>query len=234
MSTLLQMIRNRIGLVLFFTFRFSLFTFAQTVPNGGFENWYYYPGSIYEVPKGWTDNDLLFQRFDSGYRGISVIKSTRSHSGKYALQLGVTIDHGDTVNGAVFSTGNVDTLIQGALYHTASMGFPCSQKYATFTGYYIFDKQTGDTAVFGVILTRWDWVTRTRDTIVNSILRIGDVHNDYVPFVVPMKYRKKDEVPDTAFITIGIQSENLKMAHVGTVLIIDDLQFSGRPEGKKE
>lgn len=207
---------------------------AQNIPNYGFEDWYNYPNSIYETPKGWTDNDLLYQRFDSGYRGISTLKTTRSHSGKYALQLSVSIDHNDTVNGAIFSTGSVDTLIKGALYHSSSMGFQCSQRYGTFSGFYIFDKLQGDTAVFGAIFTKWNWAKKKRDTIVNSILRIGDFHTDYVPFVVPLKYRIKVEVPDTAFITIGIQAENGKAAKIGTTLIIDDLQFSGRDEEKKE
>ncbi len=86
----------------------------------------------------------------------------------------------------------------------------------------------GDTAVFGTILTKWNWVRRRRDTIVNSILRVGDAQADYVPFVVPLKYRIKDEVPDTAFISIGIQSPSVKSAKIGSALIIDDIEFSGR------
>ncbi len=228
------MVRKKIVLLSLFILSFSFFVFSQNIPNGGFENWFYYPKTIYETPKSWTDNDLLYQRFDSGYRGISIIKTTRSHSGKYALQMGVAIDHNDTVNGAIFSTGNTDSLINGAFYHKASLGFPCDMRYGTLTGYYVFDKLPGDTAVFGAIMTRWNWVTRKRDTIVNSILRIGDLHSDYVPFVVPLKYRIRKEVPDTAFITIGIQSGNGKAAKIGTTLIIDDLQFSGKPEEKTE
>lgn len=219
--------------ILFFIFYFSFFVFSQNIPNSGFENWWNYPNTIYETPQNWTDNDLLYQRFDPGYRGITTLKTTRSHTGRYALQLGVAIDHGDTVNGGIYSTGSMDSLMK-VLYHTSSAGFPCSQKYATFTGYYVFNNQPGDTAVFGAILTHWNWVTKKRDTIVNSILRIGDTHNDFVPFVVPLKYRQKVEVPDTAFISIGIQSEYGKPAKIGTVLIIDDLQFSGRAEAEKK
>ncbi len=219
---------KRAAFILFFILHSSFFIFAQNIPNGDFENWWVYPKSLYETPKNWTDNDLMYQQFDQAYRGITVLKTTRSHSGKYALQMGVAIDHGDTVNGGVYSTGNMDSLMK-VLYHTSSAGFPCSQKYGTFTGYYIFDNKPGDTAVFGVILTKWNWVVKKRDTIVNSILRIGDNHTDYVLFVVPLKYRQKVEVPDTAFISIGIQAEFGKPARVGTTLIIDDLQFSGRP-----
>jgi len=204
--------------------------FAQTmpIPNGGFEDWITYPFTIYETPKCWTDNDLLYQRFDPAYKGITVIKTTQSHTGKYALQMGVTFNHGDTVNGGIYSTGNMDSLLR-LLQHTAAAGFPCSQKYGNFTGYYIFNALPGDTAVFGAILTRWNWGKRSRDTIVNSVLRTGDVQADYVPFTVPLKYRIKNEVPDTAFISIGIQSQSVKQAKIGTTLIIDDLIFSGRP-----
>jgi hypothetical protein len=214
---------------------FGLYTnlFAQTIPNGGFEEWWNYPNTIYETPKNWTDNDLLYQHFDPGYRGITTIKTTRSHSGKYALQMGISIDHGDTVNGGIYSTGNVDSLLR-VIYHINSAGFPCSQRYLSFGGFYVFNCQLGDTAVFGAILTRWNWVTRKRDTIVNSILRIGDYHPDYVPFVVPLKYRIKKEVPDTAFLSVGIQSQLKRGAMISTFLIIDDLAFSGREEDERQ
>jgi hypothetical protein len=55
-----------------------------------------------------------------------------------------------------------------------------------------------------------------------------------VPFVLPLSYRQKTEVPDTAFISVGIQSGEGKLPKVGTVLIIDDLQFSGRAEVEKK
>jgi hypothetical protein len=229
MNKMLQTTRKRIVFISLFTFHFSLLTHlsAQTIPNGGFEDWWVYPNTIYETPKNWTDNDLLYQHFDPGYKGITVLKTTRSHSGKYALQMGVAFDHDDTVNGGIYSTGTTDSLLQ-VIYHTSAAGFKCSQKYATFTGFYIFNCLTGDTAVFGAILTKWNWVTRKRDTVVNSILRIGDLHTDYVPFVVPLKYRIKNEVPDTAFVSVGIQSQSVKGAKIGTQLIIDDLSFSGR------
>ena len=98
---------------------------AQTmpVPNGGFEEWRVYPFTIYETPLCWTDNDLLYQHFDPGYKGVTLIKTTRSHSGKYALQLGVSFNHNDTVNGGIYSTGSMDSLMR-LLYHTAAAGFP--------------------------------------------------------------------------------------------------------------
>src|SRR5579862_7841923 len=85
---------------------------AQNIPNGGFEQWWTYPFTIYETPKNWTDNDLLYKRFDPGYKGLTVLKTTRSHSGKYALQMSIDFDHGDTVNGGIYSTGNMDSLMQ--------------------------------------------------------------------------------------------------------------------------
>jgi hypothetical protein len=210
---------------LLFCFMGHAFSQSETIPNAGFEQWHVYPFTIYDTPLGWTDNDLLYQRFDPGYKGITVLKTTRSHSGKYALQLGNSFDHGDTVNGGIYSVGNMDSLMK-LLQHKAAGGFSCDQRYESFTGFYIFNALPGDTAVFGAILTKWNWVKKTRDTIVNSVLRTGDAQNDYVPFTVPLKYRIKNEVPDTAFISIGIQS--VTHPKIGTALIIDDLAFSGR------
>jgi len=207
--------------------------FAQ-IPNGGFENWKVYPNTIYETPQNWTDNDLMYQHFDPGYKGITVLKTTQSHSGRYALQMGITADHNDTVNGGIYSTGSVDSLLLW-LNHS-SAGFPCAQRYATFTGYYIFNSIPGDSAAFCAVLTKWNWAKKTRDTIVNSTLLIGDSHPDYVPFTVPLKYRVRDEVPDTAFIfiTIATQSQSAKSGKAGTTLIIDDLTFSGRAGVEKK
>lgn len=217
---------NRVILIvcLIFCFMGKAFSQSETIPNAGFEQWYAYPFTIYETPRGWTDNDLLYQHFDPGYKGITVLKTTRSHSGKYALQLGNSFDHGDTVNGGIYSVGNIDSLLK-MLQHITAAGFPCDQRYESFTGYYIFNAMPGDTAVFGAILTKWNWVKKSRDTIVNSVLRTGDAQNDYVPFTVPLKYRVKNEVPDTALLSIGIQS--VKQPRIGTTLIIDDLAFSG-------
>lgn len=213
--------------IAFFILYFLPLAVSQTgnIPNGGFEDWHIYPLTIYETPAGWTDNDILYQHFDPGYKGITVLKTTLSHSGKYALEISTAFDHGDTVNGGVYSTGNLDSLLL-LLQHKAAAGFPCDRKYGDFTGYYIFTCLPGDTAVFGAILTRWNWAKQSRDTIVNSVLRTGDMQSNYVPFVVPLKYHIKNEVPDTAFISIGIQSA--KQPKIGTTLIIDDLSFSGR------
>lgn len=221
---------KKIVFILLCSIYFPLLAISQleNVPNGGFENWRTYPFTIYETPANWTDNDLLYQHFDPGYKGITVLKTTLSHSGKYALQMGIAFSHGDTVNGGIYSTGTMDSLLR-LLTHTAAAGFPCSRKYENFTGYYIFNSMPGDTAVFGAILTHWNWVKKSRDTIVNSVLHTGDVQSNYVPFIVPLKYRIENEVPDTAFISIGIQSA--KNPDIGTTLIIDDLNFTGRALG---
>ena len=109
-----------------------------------------------KLPVSWTDNDLLYQRFDPAYKGVTVIKTTRSHSGKYALQFGVALNHDDTVNGGIYSTGSMDSLMH-LLQHSAAAGFPCTEKYENFTGYYIFECVPGDTAVFGAVFTKWNW-----------------------------------------------------------------------------
>jgi len=126
----------------------------------------------------------------------------------------------------------MDSLMQ-LLQHKAAAGFPCSQKFENFKGYYIFDCLPGDTAVFGAVLTKWNWAKQCRDTLVNSVLRVGDIQTDYVPFIVPLKYRIKSELPDTAFISIGIQSQSVKQAKIGTSLILDDLELSGRVKEQK-
>ena len=51
---------------------------AQTIPNTGFENWTMQAGG-YEDPDGWKTNNVS--------NGVSVSKTTDSHSGSFALQV---------------------------------------------------------------------------------------------------------------------------------------------------
>jgi hypothetical protein len=217
---------NRSTLLSLLTIHCSFFiSFAQFIPNSSFENWKFFPSTTYMVPDYWISNDILVQRFDAGYKGITVEKIERSHSGKYALKMQVAINHGDTVNGGIYSIGTLDSLLK-VIYHTGISGFKFNSRPSTFTGFYIYKGIYKDSGVIGVMLTRWNFKRNTRDTLINATLKVGENTPDYLPFVIPMKYRISDEKPDTALIALGIEGPKGKPAHVGTTFIIDDLNFS--------
>lgn len=200
---------------------------AQDIPNKGFEDWSYYKGSGFEVPTRWITNDVLTAKINPKYKGISTSKTSDAHSGNYAVKMQVVIDHGETVNGCIYSTGSVDSLIF-FYQNRANAGFRYAEKATTINGFYKFNSVQGDSAIFGVTLTKWNKAKNQRDTLVNSVFIAGHNTPEYAPFVVSFKYHVNNELPDTALIVIGIQAEQGKTAHAGTTLYIDDIQFGGR------
>ncbi|MGP8215452.1 MAG: hypothetical protein ACLQQ4_07810 [Bacteroidia bacterium] len=214
-----------------FIFNFSL-CLAQDIPNKGFEDWSYYKGSGFEVPTRWITNDVLTAKINPKYKGISTSKTSDAHSGNYAVKMQVVIDHGETVNGCIYSIGSVDSLIffyQGR----SNAGFRYGEHATTLNGFYKFNSVLGDSAIFGVTLTRWNKEKNQRDTLVNSVFIAGHDAPQYAPFVIPFKYRINNELPDTALIVIGIQAGQGKSAHVGTTFYIDDVEFGGRMPMKR-
>ncbi|HSY75613.1 MAG TPA: hypothetical protein VK890_02080, partial [Bacteroidia bacterium] len=134
---------------------FTVRATAQTIPNKGFEDWTYYKGSGYEVPAHWITNDVLTAKFNHKYKGTSTHKSSEAHTGNYAVKMEVVTDHGETVNGCIYSTGNIDSLI--FFYQSRSnAGFKVNAQPTALTGYYKFINTEGDSAIFGVTLTKWN------------------------------------------------------------------------------
>jgi len=197
---------------------------AQSIPNYSFENWDFYRGTTFEAPAHWVTNDILTARFSPKYKGSSTTKTSDAHSGNYAVKMQVVVDHGETVNGCVYSTGSVDSLVY--FYSgKANAGFTFDKKATSLNGYYKFSSVGGDSAIFGVTLTKWNKIKSKRDTLVNTVFIAGHPAPEYAPFVVPFKYRVANEMPDTALIVIGIQSAHGQDAHLGTTLYIDDVGF---------
>jgi len=204
---------------------------AQTIPNNGFENWTTDNG-MFDCPVRWVTNDMLTHKFNRGYTGHTTTKSDESHSGKYAAKLSVAISGYDTINGGLYSVGSVDSLLK-IYFKKWSAGFKCTTAVKEFKGFYVFNTVKGDSAIFGVNLTMWNKNSHKRDTIVNATMKIGKDADRYTPFDMPLLYKLSTEVPDTAFITIGIKGPGKSAAHPGSMLLIDDLLFAGGTPIKK-
>src|SRR4029077_3790290 len=152
--------------------------------------------------------------------------------GKYAVKLQVAVSNRDTINGGLYSTGSVDSLLM-IYYKKCSAGFKCTAFINEFKGFYIFNSVKGDIAIFGLDLTKWNKTTHRRDTLANTTMKISKDADRYTPFNMPINYKIAAEAPDTAFITIGINGGGKNAAHPGTLLIIDDFLFSVAPSAIK-
>jgi hypothetical protein len=217
--------------ILFVLFVFAIrYAGAQTIPNNGFESWT--NDGTFETPLHWVTNDMLTHKFNKRYDGHTVTKTDQSHSGKYAVKLSVTVNNNDTINGGLYSTGSIDSLLK-IYFKKWCAGFKWTTRVSDFKGYYIFNSVKGDTAIFGLDLTKWNTKSHKRDTLINTTMKIGKDADRYTVFDMPLVYKINTEAPDTAFITIGIKGPGKSVAHPGTMLIIDDFQFWGTSAIKK-
>ena len=194
---------------------------AQTVPNGGFENWT--NNIFYEDPDNWTTLNLL------ALGGVpeTAIKSTDSRTGSYALELKTV----SFINGS----NQPDTMIGYAF--SASIGggggFPVYSRPQGLSCYYKYDKVGLSIGYVTVVLSKWNIQTNKSDSVGWGITFIPYDQSSYTQLDIPILYFSS-EVPDTAFIWAtcgggdpadpGVPSGAFAP---GTSLKLDDFSFYG-------
>lgn len=207
----------------------SLASFAQTIPNAGFETWQTetQTPTHFLVPTHWVTNDEIINSFTASYSGTSSVQTASSHSGSYAVMMQTVINSGDTVNGAIYSTDSLNQVMADIFGGNYAIGFPDAVRSANLQGYYKFNGTGSDSALIGVILTKWNNVSHKRDTLVMTRYEIGANAASYTMFNFPLIYLINSEYPDTAFVDAGITGPHGKKSHVGTTFYLDDLAFNG-------
>lgn len=225
--------------LLFASCCFSALSFAQTLPNPGFETWVNNSESphTYSVPQGWITVDVLeswlYDAFgDPTYVVNSVTQVGSAHGGTKAIQMSVVISNqGDTIGGSVYSEPSANNFFAVGFGGPGAIGFPYTTRSANLTGWRKCNLLGGDTAGMIIILTKWNTATSTRDTLV-------DIENFYfttsaaawTSFSIPLTY-SSGLTPDTCLIGAGIQATTL---HPGTTFTLDDLAFTGTVSGISE
>ncbi|HXD92619.1 MAG TPA: hypothetical protein VNX01_05360, partial [Bacteroidia bacterium] len=106
------------------------FVTAQSVPNGGFENW---TTLTCQTPKNYFTSSL--QQKNGGLTPINVVKTTDAYADSFAVKL-TTLANG---SGAYCANGDPS--------HPAGQGIPFSQKPTSLRLYYKCNVMTGDTAL---------------------------------------------------------------------------------------
>jgi hypothetical protein len=196
------------------------------IPNAGFETWVSETETAthFFVPQHWVSSDELIYAFDAGYAGASVTQTAASHSGSFAAMMQVVANHGDTVNGVLYSC---DSLVQLIRYSFSGKicGFPCTIRPQYLQAYYKFNGVGGDSAAFYIYMTKWNGVKR--DTIVYTQYENNTNVGAYTIVNVLLMYKNNLEYPDTALIGVGIRAKNGGTAHIGSTMSADDLAFTG-------
>jgi hypothetical protein len=211
------------------TLTISLTGFTQAIPNNGFETWSTETQTAHPffVPAHWTSSDELINVFNTSYAGVSVSQTSSSYSGTYAVLMQTAINNGDTVNGSIFSTDSLSYIVGNALGGNYGLGFPDAVRSASLQGYYKFTGVGKDSVAIGVALTKWNNISKTRDTLVKSVMYIGANAGSYTLFNLPLVYLINYENPDSAYIGAAINGPNGKNSHVGTSFYLDALAFNG-------
>jgi hypothetical protein len=175
------------------------------VPNAGFEEWTK-DGNL-EEPKGWVTSNQ--------FAGGPVVKSPDAHSGSYAMRLSTGVYRDSS-----------QTLLDGATAFTAGgsgFGFSFSGRPSKLQGYFKYLPKR-DTCRISVLLMRWNPTTKQSEPVGLGAFISGDSIPLYRLFETPITYLSP-AAPDTAFLMIS-PNEATRM-HEGTVLLVDDIHFTG-------
>ena len=189
---------------------------AQTIPNGGFENWT--DNGLYEDPDQWVSLNF----FALLGAPETATKSTDAHSGTYAAQL-------QTVAADVDGDGNNDTIPSSLSLGTLDLmsgestnGAAFTSRPDSLTGWYKFAPLNADAFVVQVSLTKWNAVSGEQETVASGTYTQDAAASVYRRMSFPLVYESTD-IPDTVsvtFITAGGMTTS-----PGTALWIDDLAF---------
>lgn len=196
----------------------SAATFAQQVPNGGFESWA--DQGTYEEPTEWaTPNILSF--FGAP---ISVTKSTDAVEGSYSVKLENTVfdldqdGMDDVVPGTAF-IGSVDFVNQALLD-----GIPFTYRPDSLYGWTKYSPFAAeDGFAVQVSLTKWDASVGARETIGEGVYTSFDPSSTFQMFDLLLTYNSEIS-PDT--LSIFIVNTINQTAQQGTVMWADDFEFT--------
>jgi hypothetical protein len=182
------------------------------IPNPGFETWVDY--GPYEDPQGWSS----LNEFTWPFNGVTVKKDSATQSGVLSVKL-ITIGQNNTSIPGVLCTGTL-TFSNSS----CSGGFPVSLPAATFEGFYKYLPETGDSCLMFAMLTKWNTAISKRDTVAVVSFNAVPVSN-YTFFSKPFNYNSS-EIPDSGQVYLS-STINLLASIPGSVLVVDDLSFSG-------
>jgi len=198
---------------------------AQTVPNGGFEDWTANTGGTYayELPDQWKTTDSASLALTGGVFHSAVKEGSLTHGGSYALKLiGWTTIFGNAPGAA--SNGDIDITTLSIIKGSAD-----TVRHRTLNGFYIFTPVGGDTCHIIATLVKWNSTTNMRDTIATGEFSTNDATGAtaYSPFSVDFNYVNWTDNPDTMVVLILTSRLNIPSGNPGTVLYVDDLSFTG-------
>ncbi len=196
---------------------FKISSVAQ-IPNNGFENWT--PVGSYEEPNGWGtlnsitafDNVYTCTKYTPGNPGASYINVTSANVTGMGIMPGIA------------ASGNLN------FSNKSASGFAFSARPQDLTGYWQYMAFGSDKGYFEILLTKWNSILNTRDTIAYNHHKLPGMEMSWVSFAIPLVYLS-GAFPDTASILISASGPT---PVAGSYVFVDSLSFSGAVAGVYE
>jgi hypothetical protein len=207
-------------LALTFLFLNPILVQAQTqLGNSGFEQWEKrtFAGFEYQDPSNWyTLNQLQKFGFDA-----TTIKTNDAHSDSSAVLLSTTSS----------SFGNIPGLITGSPFLAADGSPDMNLNYRAFGDrpqsiqfWYKSFPETGDQSAMYCLLTKWNNVTSSRDTVAEASWSVDSTVATYTHAMVPFEY-KGSMPPDSMYILFSSSIDGFEPVP-GSELYLDDILFN--------
>jgi hypothetical protein len=199
----------------------SHYPFAQTIPNGGFENWNNTQG--FPEPDNWTTFNI-FSLFSGADYGVT--QEAPGAVGSSYVRLTVTEDPTGMPFPAFAFSGTFN-----ALAGTGTLGFPVNGLPSFLSGQYRSYVNGDDFAVIGCFFTRWNAALGVSDTLALSGLEITQSAGNWTNFDIPI-IPLLPGTPDSC--TIALAAGGGAFPEIGNYLDIDDLHFVGGAASVRE
>jgi hypothetical protein len=181
---------------------------AQTIPNGGFENW---TGTNPMNPDSWYANNV--PAIPNVWPGaIPVTRTATAHSGSFALQ-GTVVSYSFGGEGGAY-----EPFIQTFFGYTGRPG--------ALTGWYNFVPVGHDTLQAFVYL----YSNNLSQVIAFGEGGSGATGPGWFKFTMPLDYVSA-AAPDSAWIEVIIGTGDNDTLHIGSTFLLDDLAFEGQATG---
>ena len=186
------------------------YSFAQTVPNAGFENWY--NNFYFDEPNfGITSNLQSYFSTQSG----NVAKTTDAYAGNFAAKLTTVAAANDTLPGVIIiGTPNGSTINGGLAINVRPDSLKCYAK---------FNIQPNDTASIIVGFRKFGFV----DPIGFVQLKFIGVQNAYQEYKSLITWVDATTIPDTLFGYLVSSNISQYPTIPGSELYLDNIGFTG-------
>lgn len=191
---------------------FPMFLFSQ-IPNSGFENWV--SMITYNNPDQWSTLNSV----TAPASVYTCMKGTPGSPGNAYIKL-----ISKSVNGMGLKPGIAVSGVLNTTTMQAASGFPFTGRPEAMLGKWQYMASGSDKAYISILLTHWDTISLSRDTISYVYKPLEGMAMSWANFTIPITY-KSESFPDSAVITLSASNANGAATAANSYLYVDNLSF---------